>query len=213
MNGRLSERGGGLSPPTRGNLQDGRPRDNSNRSIPAHAGEPFPSLSAGERIRVYPRPRGGTGRLHSVHTDARGLSPPTRGNHNLLFYAYYDGRSIPAHAGEPRISRARPPAGGVYPRPRGGTAGGYPRSDGRRGLSPPTRGNRRRARADSCGRRSIPAHAGEPSASASAASLRSVYPRPRGGTRPAPPASCSAGRSIPAHAGEPGSGVNFTLTP
>ena len=53
---------------------------------------------------------------------------------------------------------------------------------GRRGLSPPTRGNRR-----SCSRQpprggSIPAHAGEPETDADIIIPGEVYPRPRGGT-------------------------------
>ena len=50
----------GLSPPTRGNplaCRDNRPRQ---RSIPAHAGEPFGNLIRAHGGWVYPRPRGGT---------------------------------------------------------------------------------------------------------------------------------------------------------
>ena len=91
------------------------------------------------------------------------------------------------------------------------------------GLSPPTRGNRRRPAQEVAGDGSIPAHAGEPTTMPSKPPTPRVYPRPRGGTSRAarsnsalrglsPPTrgnlkiSCpqSSGlRSIPAHAGEP----------
>ena len=111
----------------------------------------------------------------------------------------------------------------VYPRVCGGTP---PRPRARaaaRGLSPRVRGNRHRPIAARQRARSIPACAGEPSASTTAPSRPEVYPRVCGGT-PAlrcPPA-CPKGlsprvrgnpgrpvpdsdyrRSIPACAGEP----------
>ena len=50
----------GLSPPTRGNLENERGNGYPIRSIPAHAGEPVAIRLSGRYRRVYPRPRGGT---------------------------------------------------------------------------------------------------------------------------------------------------------
>ena len=140
-------------------------------------------------------------------------------------------RSIPAHAGEPRLSarRAHPPT--VYPRPRGGTAIRRGEFEGSSGLSPPTRGNPCSCRRSGKPVRSIPAHAGEPAARAVVRNSRRVYPRPRGGTSAwrswtsgarglSPPTRGNPGRldrqiialgSIPAHAGEPRDCDEFTI--
>ena len=152
----------GLSPSTRGN----------------------PGLSATRRgfLSVYPRPRGGT-RVHTPgHLSNPGLSPPTRGNlqtraraagkiRSIPVHAGEPSgavsgagrmRSIPAHAGEPRPVRLSRQSSWVYPRPRGGTDVDLTNAEDGWGLSPPTRGNRRRP--DQRGGRmgSIPVHAGEP---------------------------------------------------
>ena len=112
---------------------------------------------------------------------------------------------------------------GVYPRPRGGTIRQLDHVRVERGLSPPTRGNRWLTSTSNLRRRSIPAHAGEPRRAGRRRAVRSVYPRPRGGTNAtwidcprlyglSPPtrgnlAHDASGRvwrgSIPAHAGEP----------
>ena len=198
-----SERIAGLSPPTRGNLCRASTRVAPQRSIPAHAGEPAAMTQRGGRVRVYPRPRGGTVALLRRAAAVRGLSPPTRGNRGAESRRAGHIGSIPAHAGEPAaISRARPDLG-VYPRPRGGTptSRGIPR--GLTGLSPPTRGNPSSA----CGRRgakrSIPAHAGEPPAKPVDIGVdKGLSPPTRGnrGVRAGNPQACG---SIPAHAGEP----------
>ena len=52
------------------------------RSIPAHAGEPTGLTPDNQRLRVYPRPRGGTGGIRQAAGRVPGLSPPTRGNPN-----------------------------------------------------------------------------------------------------------------------------------
>ena len=95
------------------------------------------------------------------------------------------------------------------------------------GLSPPTRGNHGQAIQKRGARRSIPAHAGEPTIVTSSSLATLVYPRPRGGTFWAwrwavfrcglspptrgNPSNCSSvpcpSRSIPAHAGEPATGA------
>ena len=175
--------GRGLSPPTRGNRRRLHARGESQRSIPAHAGEP--RRPSGERRArgVYPRPRGGTFRNQSEKPPFGGLSPPTRGNR-------MDGRtrakssgSIPAHAGEPVDAGLMRVILPVYPRPRGGTGSVGGEALPVRGLSPPTRGNPSSSRLRIASRRSIPAHAGEPERVAFQAERYWVYPRPRGGTR------------------------------
>ena len=213
----------GLSPPTRGNRTGHPPENQSRRSIPAHAGEPFVAGDLRPRVSVYPRPRGGTATPAGRLRRPPGLSPPTRGNPRALYRAVNTHRSIPAHAGEPRRRLTPPARVTVYPRPRGGTPVFGRGGNDRRGLSPPTRGNRRRAWSRRGWRWSIPAHAGEPIPEAPARESRRVYPRPRGGTAMvsaistvreglSPPtrgnrgsivAISSDGRSIPAHAGEP----------
>ena len=152
----------GLSPPTRGNRTAGRRRMTSRRSIPAHAGEPYPTPIAFASPRVYPRPRGGTREPEPDSALVRGLSPPTRGNPLFVAVVPIRPRSIPAHAGEPvvRCRRAYPPA--VYPRPRGGTPQLWRLGVYVPGLSPPTRGNPAARYAYGTELRSIPAHAGEP---------------------------------------------------
>ena len=216
----------GLSPPTRGNQHEVSVAVYALRSIPAHAGEPLSRRRLAPPAGVYPRPRGGTGYRYAGTMCSVGLSPPTRGNPDGMAATLRPSRSIPAHAGEP--TRTAPPArnSGVYPRPRGGTPGRGLRRGRCYGLSPPTRGNRLpRALLGIC-RRSIPAHAGEPRASARDRSAPWVYPRPRGGTAPvglyrvtlpglSPPTRGNLRRgvremvrpwSIPAHAGEPSEG-------
>ena len=156
------ENGKGLSPPTRGNRRRGRRCPNRPRSIPAHAGEPSGRGSRITARAVYPRPRGGTAELLEKAAIEWGLSPPTRGNHIEIKEAERSRRSIPAHAGEPSASRKICAVVEVYPRPRGGTRPAIQNSRVRRGLSPPTRGNRLPIPRSPRLARSIPAHAGEP---------------------------------------------------
>ena len=73
----------GLSPPTRGNPPELQPPRPSGRSIPAHAGEPPLRHWVEPFGGVYPRPRGGTEYANKSTTGSAGLSPPTRGNHDL----------------------------------------------------------------------------------------------------------------------------------
>ena len=152
----------GLSPPTRGNLFGVTRRQERDRSIPAHAGEPRHCEPPPPLLSVYPRPRGGTAFNGDLAKDALGLSPPTRGNLRDGGAADVKGGSIPAHAGEPRLLRICLSRDGVYPRPRGGTYRAASQAWSNCGLSPPTRGNRQRAPRPEVRRRSIPAHAGEP---------------------------------------------------
>ena len=236
----------GLSPPTRGNPKRGKKIMAYIGSIPAHAGEPSTAAGSQYACRVYPRPRGGTRVKLDAADRPRGLSPPTRGN--LARTACRAGRaggwglspptrgnppvcrcldsgirSIPAHAGEPGFVGGSVVSDEVYPRPRGGTRAAGAAARGRRGLSPPTRGNHGFAVHVDDDHRSIPAHAGEPPRRAPERPSGRVYPRPRGGTvcravsgaavvGLSPPTRGNLlprlrrdrlRRSIPAHAGEP----------
>ena len=192
-------------------------------SIPAHAGEPCEFVRHPLTPWVYPRPRGGTFGGQGSEGVNIGLSPPTRGNRLGEPSAVRRARSIPAHAGEPHARRSVSSLTGVYPRPRGGTVQKALQTRRTVGLSPPTRGNPRRIRAERPSPRSIPAHAGEPTGCQSRQSRSRVYPRPRGGTPLpsvrhvicaglSPPTRGNRPRnvfircvpgSIPAHAGEP----------
>ena len=111
----------GLSPPTRGNPLRRETPPADARSIPAHAGEPRARVSRPCGLKVYPRPRGGTGRASSACRPCPGLSPPTRGNPLLLAEPATPVGSIPAHAGEPATASPCGTSISVYPRPRGGT--------------------------------------------------------------------------------------------
>ncbi len=152
-----------------------------------------------------------------------GLSPPVRGNPDLVPGNSGPDGSIPARAGEPRPSSPSPPATSVYPRPCGGTVAPTSIPMSLDGLSPPVRGNRAYD-LGLCGLpRSIPARAGEPPRAGSALPSIPVYPRPCGGTTfEYSRSTCVRGlsppvrgnhhalvgarvyqRSIPARAGEP----------
>ena len=96
----------GLSPPTRGNPRELALVTELKRSIPAHAGEPPNYGEAGRPAGVYPRPRGGTDGSMALSKSLSGLSPPTRGNLWYACRAHMGIRSIPAHAGEPRLEVA-----------------------------------------------------------------------------------------------------------
>ena len=172
----------GLSPPTRGNPRPPAAPPLLRRSIPAHAGEPKCIAYAVRYCAVYPRPRGGTRPTVASSADARGLSPPTRGNPERLAYRAASGGSIPAHAGEPCTPRSILSCGGVYPRPRGGTVHQVEQVLDFQGLSPPTRGNLPPDIVAPVAVRSIPAHAGEPRGDVGDSDAPAVYPRPRGGT-------------------------------
>ena len=131
----------GLSPRTRGNPDCDGADHCGVGSIPAHAGEPPRTRSATGASKVYPRARGGTGGHLSQWEWRPGLSPRTRGNRTEPAYGRRDGRSIPAHAGEPLDKGVHVGQDPVYPRARGGTPRSSLRWMGEWGLSPRTRGN------------------------------------------------------------------------
>ena len=94
------------------------------------------------------------------------------------------GRSIPAWAGEPSCAAANVTPLTVYPRVGGGTAAALRRGEGKNGLSPRGRGNRRQSLVVCIYTRSIPAWAGEPPLKPEPHFCFTVYPRVGGGTLP-----------------------------
>ena len=207
----------------RGNPADAQHSRRHIRSIPAYAGEPRSRLRQSPGCPVYPRVCGGTGCHPGCTCIAEGLSPRMRGNPTRRAYALCHHGSIPAYAGEPAWLTPAGNGMSVYPRVCGGTGGVI---IGRRpdpGLSPRMRGNPAGVAQVTPGVGSIPAYAGEPSASMRTESWPAVYPRVCGGTswvswsasasvglsprmrgnrlQSAPRANCA--RSIPAYAGEP----------
>ena len=173
---------GGLSPRMRGNLAGLSPGKARLGTIPAHAGEP--SLSSRRRILPgdYPRACGGTGPGESAKVTATGLSPRMRGNRGVMRLAALLLGTIPAHAGEPGSGIVTPPDSWDYPRACGGTRTAEPLERPCRGLSPRMRGNRHLLRGRRIPIGTIPAHAGEPWRTESAATRRRDYPRACGGT-------------------------------
>ena len=151
------------------------------------------------------------------------LSPRGRGNHPPRYRRHGGSGSIPARAGEPRVTVQVADRIGVYPRAGGGTRLICRAAPIGPGLSPRGRGNRARLGHAARGRGSIPARAGEPTPSPRAPPAARVYPRAGGGTgvfgvdpdtvqglsprgrgNPSPCSKIRAGAgSIPARAGEP----------
>ena len=213
----------GLSPPTRGSpplLRLGRRRP---RSIPAHTGKPTVSMHQATVPWVYPRPHGEADADAFHRLADEGLSPPTRGSPPPRGQLAAKPGSIPAHTGKPSSTGWTTSTARVYPRPHGEAEPARSRPAPGRGLSPPTRGSRRRRPRQSRCPRSIPAHTGKPVRRARPVRKSWVYPRPHGEAVPAchqlnvvaglsPPTRGSRSgrsvhrgrlRSIPAHTGKP----------
>ena len=214
---------GGLSPRMRGN-QDGAMLDKAlEGSIPAHAEEPACSVCCRDLSRLYPRACGGTIEAEGKRAVRKGLSPRMRGNRLGAPTGCPHRGSIPAHAGEPYRRTPWRKGTRVYPRACGGTFLFSSLGCSVRGLSPRMRGNQTLELRKEVGRRSIPAHAGEPKRRPRMPQKPRVYPRACGGTglgavtqdagaglsprmrgnQRAPAATCDRKGSIPAHAGEP----------
>ena len=159
----------GLSPPTRGSRRALARRADTRGSIPAHTGKPRGMIRPQAASSVYPRPHGEASYTGDYRVRETGLSPPTRGSHNARRRPGGSRRSIPArpgsipaHTGKPGTQRPSTRRRQVYPRPHGEARVPLRRKPGNWGLSPPTRGSRRRRRRTSIGRGSIPAHTGKP---------------------------------------------------
>ena len=166
----------------RGNLAVPVDRTAVPGSIPAHAGEPNPSVKVSLYLTVYPRACGGTRRRAKHRQRGQGLSPRMRGNRCIAMRRSNRQGSIPAHAGEPGSPSSSFKRLGVYPRACGGTSRRGLRAGSIRGLSPRMRGNRWQGEIARATHGSIPAHAGEPQEGISFLQRDGVYPRACGGT-------------------------------
>ena len=172
----------GLSPRVRGKPIIARISAPWARSIPACAGEAPKPETAATRRWVYPRVCGGSARGADVIECPEGLSPRVRGKPVWGGGLGDGGRSIPACAGEARMGRMRRSICWVYPRVCGGS-GALPGSElAWAGLSPRVRGKPIRLGIALAPFRSIPAYAGEASASSGAMAGNKVYPRVCGGS-------------------------------
>ena len=153
----------GLSPRMRGNPLPPLAFTTDARSIPAHAGEPSACACKYPMLTVYPRACGGTWVCPERCIEDAGLSPRMRGNPGGVVGPSGPTRSIPAHAGEPNIVIVVGPKLEVYPRACGGTNSAMSSWARCVGLSPRMRGNPLPTAGVGVAKRSIPAHAGEPS--------------------------------------------------
>ena len=173
----------GLSPPVWGNPPSPFPTPEPCGSIPACAGEPPLALVVPGCSEVYPRLCGGTRVQGRRPRGPGGLSPPVRGNQELILKRLNIKRSIPACAGEPVVAPRLIRGFEVYPRLCGGTIFRKQMRPTANGLSPPVRGNLSLADLPAAARGSIPACAGEPPPPSIPPARHQVYPRLCGGTR------------------------------
>ena len=159
----------GLSPRVRGSREHQAGMTETERSIPACAGEPSRGGPSTTSPRVYPRVCGGALRFTLDLIEVLGLSPRVRGSLGRSIGRHHTLGSIPACAGEPPEARLPTSLHRVYPRVCGGARGAR-----RTGLP---------------WVRSIPACAGEPPPAARHRRGHGVYPRVCGGAvgRHSPP--------------------------
>ena len=161
----------------------GRRRNKTLQGLsPRVRGNPRPRAPARRCGTVYPRACGGTGINRHRVPCVGGLSPRVRGNRDAHRLPVGEPGSIPARAGEPQGPVAAEPRVWVYPRACGGTSWAVGLKLLITGLSPRVRGNLLFDRAQSVGKRSIPARAREPARPAPQTAAAWVYPRACGGT-------------------------------
>ena len=222
----------GPSPRGRGNhlmTMFGPPSD---RTIPAWAGEQFLFMVVIGIIGDHPRVGGGTDCPPFREPARMGPSPRGRGNRIARRRRQPRRRTIPAWAGEPRHGHGKVDEAADHPRVGGGTLRGTPERVRFNGPSPRGRGNPRTPSLLRQCRGTIPAWAGEPSATNTHRADTRDHPRVGGGTTmisdddasdagPSPRGrgnrADKAGNSalswtIPAWAGEPASSMPMRAT-
>ena len=167
----------GLSPQVRGTLFQWADNIKRERFIPAGAGNTFSSTAICSAVAVYPRRCGEHTPVNTCLTTGSGLSPQVRGTQKRKSPAEWQGRFIPAGAGNTSPAARRAPARTVYPR-RCGEHTAPPGPDfGACGLSPQVRGTRAFGSARAKPPRFIPAGAGNTSDREALAFAIAVYPR------------------------------------
>ena len=173
----------GLSPYTRGNLDQSQESGQKLRSIPVHTGKPSTPTAGCPSARVYPRTHGETHRPGKWRSTTKGLSPYTRGNLPKEDRGGPGAGSIPVHTGKPSACWQIDRHTRVYPRTHGETCDAFEVVLKNHGLSPYTRGNPRSSSQMTPWKRSIPVHTGKPRPTAQTSIFTRVYPRTHGETR------------------------------
>lgn len=97
----------GRSPRTRGSLTPPLAMASIEGSIPANAGDPRQRPEQIEQFRVNPRACGGASSSMPSNHKPRGQSPRMRGSPERAIKHLLNEGSIPAHAGEPLLSKLR----------------------------------------------------------------------------------------------------------
>ena len=171
----------GRSPRVRGSPADAVAAAFSAGSIPACAGEPRAPSRCRGLPGVDPRVCGGAHRPRPALDIPGGRSPRVRGSQHLGHTVQSGVGSIPACAGEPRLSRHPRRIARVDPRVCGGAQSRRTRSGGIWGRSPRVRGSPIWRSAIPWLTRSIPACAGEPGLATGRHEAGEVDPRVCGG--------------------------------
>ena len=153
------------------------------RIIPAHAGQTALRRHPCTREPDHPRACGANHSFRVSSASASGSSPRMRGKHRQGRREAFQGRIIPAHAGQTRLVWFHPGVFADHPRACGanrmrdqGTGPAY-------GSSPRMRGKPERRRQRHAGRRIIPAHAGQTRASVHVVVFGADHPRACGANR------------------------------
>ena len=170
----------GSSPLARGTHKVYRVSYESERFIPARAGNTPLIGSQSAWFPVHPRSRGEHCRLRLRAEQPAGSSPLARGTLCLLPSLNGEIRFIPARAGNTVRTQARRHWKPVHPRSRGEHETNWLGEHINRGSSPLARGTRRRGGGDARIHRFIPARAGNTPIDCAPCGPMTVHPRSRG---------------------------------
>ena len=154
------------------------------RSIPASAGKPPTTSRVAGQSQVHPRERGEAQPARPDPAVRDGPSPRARGSPGRSVRHPGAGGSIPASAGKPQRSGARPAGARVHPRERGEAVSQMCRSVQTLGPSPRARGSPCHEGMAAVNAGSIPASAGKPCAPPGGGCGCRVHPRERGEAAP-----------------------------
>ena len=170
----------GSSPPARGTHKEIKNNIEQTRFIPACAGNTFPAASSPRPRAVHPRLRGEHKISSEVSIAPSGSSPPARGTHPGAPAKSFQGRFIPACAGNTADNLVDLGHAAVHPRLRGEHESARPRRLSKFGSSPPARGTPAVNIVRDETTRFIPACAGNTWAIRQRDGPRAVHPRLRG---------------------------------